>query len=217
MNLAADRHRVWKVLCVKGASDDFLTFDTPAHRLFGVLTETRHNAAMAHVFIGIGSNQGDRQALLQLARKQLGRLPETRLVAWSPIYETEPVGPVPQGRFLNAAAELDSQLDPRSLLEHLKRIEELAGRSPTEQRIKWGPRALDLDILLYGDAVVSLDDLIVPHPLMHDRWFVLKPLADLNPGIVHPLLEMTVGELLKYLETASPDEGDPPHPEHREP
>jgi len=199
------------------AGDGSLTFDTPSHLPFGVLTETRHNASMTHVFIGIGSNQGDRQALLQLARKHLGRLPETRLVAWSPIYETEPVGPVPQGRFLNAAAELDSQLDPCSLLEHLKRIEELAGRSPAEQRIKWGPRALDLDILLYGNAVVSLDDLVVPHPLMHDRWFVLKPLADLNPDIVHPLLEMTVGELLKCLEKARLDEGRPPHSEHRKP
>ena len=155
---------------------------------------------MARVFIGVGSNMGDRQAMLASARLALAHLPGTTLAGWSSEYETEPVGPVPQGKFLNAAAQLDTTLEPAVLLEHLSEIERRSGRSSQDQRIKWGPRTLDLDVLLYGDRVISEDDLVVPHPLMHERWFVLKPLADLDPAAVHPLLEMTVGALLKYVE-----------------
>ncbi len=155
---------------------------------------------MARVFIGIGTNLGDRKAHLERARRCLGEIPDTRLVAFSDAYETAPVGPVDQDDFLNAAAELDTQLAPVDLLAALRQIEQNAGRTAEARQVKWGPRTLDLDILLYGDQVLSQDDLVVPHPMLHERWFVLKPLADLAPGAVHPVLQMTVGELLKYVE-----------------
>ena len=165
---------------------------------------------MAQVFIGVGSNEGDRLAMLDQARQAMDRLAQTRLVQWSNVYETDPVSPVPQGKYLNAAAELDTQLTPSQLLNALDRIEREAGREPVERRMRWGPRTLDLDILLFGALVISRQDLVIPHPLMHERYFVLKPLADLAPGAVHPLLEMTVDELLKYL---GPSRSAPPsHP-----
>ena len=136
----------------------------------------------------------------------------TRVVAVSPTYETDPVGAerfdVPglggsgQGRYLNAAAELSTGLLPEELLDGLQSIEAEAGRLPESQRRVWGPRPLDLDILLYGDLVVSDHRLSIPHPLLHERWFALRPLADLDPGVVHPLLQMTVGALLESV--ASP-------------
>lgn len=158
------------------------------------------NKPMALAYIGIGSNIGDRAAYLRLAQERLAGLDGTRLVAASRVYETEPVGPVPQGKYLNAVARLDTQLDPYELLDALEAIEQLADRPPRDERVKWGPRTLDLDILLYGKQVISNDELVVPHPMMHERWFVLKPLADLDAGAVHPLLQMTVGELLSYLD-----------------
>lgn len=157
-------------------------------------------ADMTRVFIGIGSNVGDRQGYMDLARRELSQLPQTRLVRFSSIIETAPVGPVAQGAFFNAAAELETSLDAFTLLDALAAIEVKAGREPRPTRVKWGPRTLDLDILLFGDQVISQDELVVPHPMLHERWFVLKPLAELDPNIVHPLLEMRIGELLKYLE-----------------
>ena len=154
---------------------------------------------MMLVHLGLGSNEGDRLRQLHLARRALGRLPATRLEAFSPIYETAPVGPVSQGAFLNAAAAILTALDPYELLDALAGIETRAGRPPRHHRQKWGPRPLDLDVLLIGNQVLSTDELVVPHPLMHERWFVLKPLADIAPRAVHPLLEMSIAELLSYL------------------
>ena len=159
---------------------------------------------MAKAFIGIGSNLGDRQAHLAMARAELAALPRTTLAAFSPVYETAPLGPVGQGAFLNAAARLETELDPYDLLDALQAIEAKAGREPPEKRRKWGPRVLDLDILLYDNRVVSGDDLVIPHPMMHERWFVLRPLADLAPRLVHPVLEMTIGDLLLYVEQNDP-------------
>jgi len=155
---------------------------------------------MERVFIGIGANLGNRAANIEAARDALAALDDTELAAMSPVYETDPVGPVPQEKYLNAAAELRTELDPYDLLDALCAIEQQAGRSPESQRVKWGPRQLDLDILLFGSRVISSDELVVPHPMMHERWFVLKPLCDIAAGVVHPLLEMTVGDLLANLE-----------------
>lgn len=155
---------------------------------------------MTKAFIGIGSNLGDRAGYLALAQARLSGLSRTRLVGLSAVYETEAVGPVPQGRYLNGVAQLETDLDPYELWDSLEAIELESGREPRGERVKWGPRTLDLDLLLYGDRVVSSDELVVPHPLMHERWFVLKPLADLDAGVVHPVLEMTAGELLADLE-----------------
>lgn len=155
---------------------------------------------MTRAFIGIGSNVGDRQGFVALARKELASLPDSELVKFSSIYETSPVGPIEQGAYLNAAAELRTTLDPFTLLDAIAAIEAKAGREPRKDRPKWGPRTLDLDILLYGNRVISQDELVVPHPMLHERWFALKPLAELDPDLVHPVLEMRVGELLKYVE-----------------
>jgi len=156
---------------------------------------------MARVFVGIGSNVGDRLAHLALARRGLAQLADTTLVGLSPVYETDPVGPIPQGKYLNAAAEIHTHLTHIRLLEALRRIEQLAGREAIDQRTKWGPRTLDLDLLLYDQQVIRSDQLVIPHPQMHDRWFVIKPLYDLDPNLVHPVLLVTIGQLLQRLPT----------------
>lgn len=163
-----------------------------------------HNLAMERVFVAMGSNLGDREAALRTAAAALRQLPQTTAVAASAVYETPPVGPIGQGPYLNAAARLETDLLALELLEHLRDIEQRAGRGP-HQRVHWGPRVLDLDIVLFGQQVISTDRLTVPHPLMHDRWFVLRPLTDLAPGAVHPLLQMTAAALLENLEREGDD------------
>ena len=128
-------------------------------------------------FLSLGSNQGDRWAHL---RRAVAGLPD--VVAVSPVYETAPVGgPSGQGAFLNAVVELETELGPRQLLEAGRRLEEAAGRVRAE---RWGPRTLDVDVLLVGDLAVHEPDLEVPHPRMWERAFVLVPLRDLAPELV---------------------------------
>jgi len=149
-------------------------------------------------YIGIGSNLGDREAHLALARQDLGVLPRTRLTSFSGVYETAPVGPSGQGLYLNAAAELETSLDPVALFGHLQQIERRAGR---ERRRRWEARTLDLDVLLYGGLVVRTTDLEVPHPRLHQRWFALRPLCDLAPDLVHPVLGRSLQQILSDLPT----------------
>ena len=128
-------------------------------------------------FLGLGSNLGDRWRYL---RDAVAALPEVAAV--SPVYETEPVGgPEGQGRYLNLVVELDTDLTPRQLLDLARRLEEAAGRVRAE---RWGPRTLDVDVLLVGDLAVDEPDLVVPHPRMWERRFVVAPLADLAPELV---------------------------------
>jgi 2-amino-4-hydroxy-6-hydroxymethyldihydropteridine diphosphokinase len=130
-------------------------------------------------FLGLGSNLGDRQGTL--ARAVAG-LPD--VVAVSRLYETEPVGGPPgQGPFLNLVVELDTGLGARQLLDVARRLEAAAQR---RRDVRWGPRTLDVDVLLVGDEVVDDDDLVVPHPRMWQRRFVVDPLADLAPDLVPP-------------------------------
>jgi len=125
-------------------------------------------------YVGLGSNLGDREALIRRAAELIGAL---RL---STIRETEPWGYTAQGPFLNAVAELDTGLAARPLLVHLLDVERRLGRERLGPR--WGPRTIDLDLLLYGDETIDEPDLIVPHPLLLERIFVLEPLADLIPS-----------------------------------
>ena len=153
---------------------------------------------MMDAYIGIGSNMGDRAGHLARALVAMTTLDDTRLLLRSPVYETDPVGPIDQPKFLNAAACLATTLQPVELLGHLRDIERAAGRSRDQ---RWGPRSLDLDLLLWGNQTIDSDELTVPHPHMHERWFVLKPLSDIAPEAVHPVLKKTVLELLEQLET----------------
>jgi 2-amino-4-hydroxy-6-hydroxymethyldihydropteridine diphosphokinase len=126
-------------------------------------------------------------------------LPKTHLLRLSPVYETDPVGP-PQPPYLNMVAELETELSPKGLLAEMLRVEKALGR---ERRERWGPRTLDLDLLLYGDLVLEEAGLSVPHPRLHERAFVLVPLLDLLPEGRHPLLGQSFAELLASLDASS--------------
>ena len=128
-------------------------------------------------YVAIGSNLGDRGANLGMARRALATLPRTRLVAESSVEETEPLGPVAQGPFLNQMVAIETELSPRELLEHLHRIERMAGR---ERTARWGPRTLDLDIVAYAAQSVREPDLEVPHPELTNRVFWQRELAELG-------------------------------------
>jgi 2-amino-4-hydroxy-6-hydroxymethyldihydropteridine diphosphokinase len=132
----------------------------------------------ARAYLGLGSNVGDRLAHLQGAVDGLGATPGVDVVAVSPVYETAPVGGPPQDDYLNAVVAVESDLDARALLRVAQDLEARAGRVRAE---RWGPRTLDVDVLLVGDVAVDEEDLVVPHPRMRERAFVLAPLADLDP------------------------------------
>jgi 2-amino-4-hydroxy-6-hydroxymethyldihydropteridine diphosphokinase len=144
-------------------------------------------------YVSLGTNLGDRAANLALALRGLVSLDATRVDALSPVYETDPVGPPPQGPYLNAVARLRTGLTPRSLLEALLAIERAAGRQRSGDRNS--ARTLDLDLLVYGDRVIDEPGLAVPHARLAERPFVLEPLADLAPALVHPLLHETFAAL----------------------
>lgn len=148
---------------------------------------------IARAFIGIGSNLGDRAATIDAALAALGRLEGTRVVAVSSLYETEPVGP-PQPAYLNGAAALDTTLSPEHLLARLLEIERALGRVRTSEQ-RNGPRSIDLDLLLHGDARCVGGDLELPHPRMAERAFVLVPLAEIAPQLHHPATGVLLASL----------------------
>ncbi|MBA2360687.1 MAG: 2-amino-4-hydroxy-6-hydroxymethyldihydropteridine diphosphokinase [Actinobacteria bacterium] len=139
---------------------------------------------MAVVYIGLGANLGDRERTIRAAVERLGADPEIDVVAVSTLRETEPVGYVAQPRFLNGAAALQTGLAPRELLARLLAVEQELGR--TRDGPRFGPRTIDLDLLLYGEAVVEERGLVVPHPRLAERRFVLEPLAELDPDLEVP-------------------------------
>ena len=150
-------------------------------------------------YVGLGSNLGEREALLKAAIEQLAQLPETRLGRVSSLYDTAPVGELDQPNFLNAVAQLETALTARQLLWNLLLIERRLGRVRHTAR-RYGPRTIDLDLLLHGDLVLDTEDLRLPHPEMHRRAFVLVPLAEIEPRLVHPTLGLTALELLERIE-----------------
>jgi len=145
------------------------------------------------VFLSLGSNLGDRLGNLRRAVKRLKESDEIEVEEISPVYETEPVGSQDQGWFLNLVLRVQTSLEPLALLEQLLSVEDGMGRSREKKR---GPRNIDLDILLFDDRVVKSERLTIPHPRMHERKFVLVPLTQIAPELLHPRLQKSVEELL---------------------
>ena len=145
--------------------------------------------------MALGSNLGDRDQQLVTALAALSATDGIEVIAVSPVYETDPVGPPPQGPYLNAAVRLRTALTPGALLGRLLEIEAAQGRSRGSTRD--APRTLDLDLLFYGDEILAEPDLELPHPRLANRPFVLEPLCDLAPDFVHPVLRVTVENLAR--------------------
>lgn len=148
-------------------------------------------------YIALGSNVGDRELNLLRGVAEIGRLPDSRVTALSSFYETSPVGNVNQDPFYNAVLRLSTRLEAPALLTRLLRIEDEAfGRVRT---VFQGPRRMDLDLLLYGDSVIKETQLIIPHPRLAERRFVLQPLSEIAPDLKHPLTGKSIHELLTSL------------------
>jgi len=153
------------------------------------------------VFIGLGSNLGDRAGMLNRATAAIKGLPGLQSIAGSSIYETDPYGKAGQSRFLNAVIEVETPSSPPELLHALKEIEILLGRQAGE---RWGPREIDLDILLYDGLVFQDTEVTVPHPDLEHRRFVLIPFREISPDTVHPVSGLTIEEVA----AACPREGE---------
>ena len=152
------------------------------------------------VYIALGTNLGNRPDNLRAA---LGTLPpEVNVLAESHIYETPPWGYEDQPAFLNMVVKAETCLEPGALLKYLKQLEVQLGR---EGNFRWGPRLIDLDILFYDDLIIDTPPLVIPHPRLHERAFVLVPLADVAPDVIHPVLERSVREILAGIDTQGID------------
>ncbi|MEM6459719.1 MAG: 2-amino-4-hydroxy-6-hydroxymethyldihydropteridine diphosphokinase [Planctomycetota bacterium] len=149
-------------------------------------------------YVALGSNLGDRRAALDAAVSTLRRLDGVEVEAVSRAVETPPVGPPGQGPYLNAAVRLRTTLGPYALLRAMQAIERSLGRPALAEREHWGPRVIDLDLLLHGEAVIDDPDggLVLPHPRMHERDFVLGPLCEVGSDACHPVLGRTAAELM---------------------
>lgn len=174
-------------------------------------------------YLGVGSNLGNREVMIETAKRLLSADPKIRLLRSAPIYETDPVGGPVQGPYLNTVWELETDLNAQGLMALLLETEEKLGRKrfarqttrrgPSTKRCsdgsrhalwrkKNGPRVIDLDLLFFGDEVIDEPGLEVPHPRLQDRWFVLKPLWDLRSDLVHPVLKKSVCELLTEVDAS---------------
>ncbi len=154
---------------------------------------------MSRVFLSIGSNLGDRVENCRKAIERVSDASEITFVRVSPFYETSPWGVSDQPEFVNCAVEVKTALAPRKLLETLKKIETAIGR---KAGTRWRARLIDLDIILYKDMIIEEQGLVIPHPYAHERGFVLVPLADIAPEVVHPVFKRSISELLLELKDA---------------
>ena len=147
---------------------------------------------MPIAYLSLGSNVGDREEFIEQAVFLLDKNANIEVAKRSANYETEPEGKPDQPLFMNAVVEIRTKLAPHKLLEVCQEIETALGR---ERDLEWGPRTMDIDILLYGEEIISDDKLQIPHPLMHERLFVLKPLKEIASHLVHPILEKSIETL----------------------
>jgi 2-amino-4-hydroxy-6-hydroxymethyldihydropteridine diphosphokinase len=148
-------------------------------------------------YISVGSNIGDKLANCKQGIEALTEAGHSRILAQSHFYATEPVDYADQDWFVNAVVKLETAHDPFQLLDQIESIQHAAG--PKKNRIRFGPRILDLDIILYDDRIINSERLVVPHPRMHARRFVLQPICDINPDIIHPVLKKEMRFLLERL------------------
>jgi len=149
-------------------------------------------------YIGFGSNVGDGIKNCRRALEAIGADPRNRLGPCSPFYRTEPVGKRDQDWFINGVAAVETSMTPQEMLEFLLSVEDRMGRVRQE---KWGPRIIDLDILFYGDMVLDENSLQIPHPRLRERRFVLIPLKDIAPDLIHPVFRRTISQLLSELKS----------------
>lgn len=156
------------------------------------LNETKASPSAA--FIGIGANIGSVRENFARAVRSIEKC--ARVEAVSSLYESEPVGPQDQPKFTNAVIKVETELSPLELLDRLQAIEKEIGRKKT---VRWGPRVIDLDIIFYGDLVISTDSLVIPHPRAHERRFVLEPLLEIEPAAWHPAKKMAVRDICSGL------------------
>jgi len=147
---------------------------------------------MPVVYLGLGSNIGDKQGNIASALCRISEICEVKKK--SRMYLTEPVGNTEQDWFLNCVVEIQTEIEPKQLLSSFKSIERKLGRA---KNVKNGPRIIDIDILFYGNNIVTTKNLVIPHPLLHERLFVLQPMIDLNPDFIHPVLKKSIQELYK--------------------
>jgi 2-amino-4-hydroxy-6-hydroxymethyldihydropteridine diphosphokinase len=152
---------------------------------------------MAHIaYIGIGSNVGDKAHQCKQAISEVLKVDHHKLLAESSFFKTQPVGYTSQDWFINGVIKIETEMEPLELFRVLKTIELKLGRTQTFQ---WGPRTIDLDILIFDDKEIETEELQIPHPRLHERQFVLIPLVEIDQNLVHPVLKKTVGKLLEDL------------------
>jgi 2-amino-4-hydroxy-6-hydroxymethyldihydropteridine diphosphokinase len=150
---------------------------------------------MKHIaYIGIGSNLGDKLNHCEKAISEILKVDHHKLLAKSSFFKTQPIGYTSQDWFINGVIKIETDLEPLGLLQVLKTIESHLGRTET---FRWGPRTIDLDILIFDDREMKTEELQIPHPLLHERQFVLIPLAEIDRDLLHPVLKKTVGEILE--------------------
>lgn len=167
-----------------------------------ILVTNMKNTSIA--YISVGSNLGKKLENCRHGIIALTNCGDTALMSRSPFYRTEPVDYTDQDWFTNACFSVTTSLSPEELLNRIRVVQRSAGRK--KSTVRFGPRPLDLDILFYDDRIISTPQLIIPHPRMHKRRFVLKPLCDINPNLVHPVLRRTMEELLSRLDCVAGSE-----------